>query len=210
MYLPPYTDVKDLGQLAEFIERYSFGSLVTSSADGPNGNFYPFLLDKNQDGSWTLWTHLAKSNPQWKDISTNAKCTVSFLGPHAYISPSYYKTPLNVPTWNYAAVQLKCEAELITDAGKMRKLMERLVAHFEKQNGTTWSYDLPAEFDARLLSAIVGMKLKVIEIDGKFKLSQNRKLEDYEAVEAVFTKRNSDNDREIFEYMQMTRPFPKS
>jgi transcriptional regulator len=208
MYIPPYADVKDLDLLAEFIEGHPFGSLVTSSIEGPSISFYPFLLERT-GGDFTLWTHLAKSNPQWKEIGQNPKCLVSFQGPHGYISPSYYKTPLNVPTWNYAVAQAKCEAEMIQDPNGMRELMERLVAHFEKQNGTDWKYDLPEEFDKRLLSAIVGIKLKVTEIEGKFKLSQNRKPEDYEMVEKEFAKRTSDNDRELFGYMQKTKPFAK-
>ena len=40
--------------------------------------------------------------------------------------------------------------------------------------------DLPAEFTGKMLAAIVGFEIVVERLEGKFKLSQNRRPEDVE------------------------------
>lgn len=204
MYLPSHYEIKDLPLLCSFIEDYPFGSLVTNSNSELNANHYPFLID--HAGEITLWTHLARSNPQWKNFMHSPDCLLIFTGPHAYISPTYYENKLNVPTWNYTAVHLNCDAEIVEDVLEQKVLMKRLVESFERQNSTQWNFDLPEEFSNKLLNAIVWIKFKVKKIDGKFKLSQNREKSDYQKVLTEFSNRTSDNDRELLKYMKLTMP----
>jgi transcriptional regulator len=126
MYIPAYSSVTDQELLKAFIQENSFGTLVTYS-NGLLANHYPFLLSEVNE-EVVLWTHLAKGNPQWKDISEQ-ECLVIFTGPHAYISPEYYEEKLNVPTWNYTAVHAKCEAEIVSDKLIQKELMKKLVAN---------------------------------------------------------------------------------
>lgn len=205
MYIPRYSQVQDLKLIQSFIEDYSFGTLVNATSEGVSANHYPFLVDQEGE-SLVFWTHLALGNPQWKQLSQNLKATVIFTGPHSYVSPVYYKDPLNVPTWNYTAVHASCDCEVIKDATTVKGLMERLVAHYEKKNGTTWNYELPEDFHEDLLKAIVWIKLSATSIDAKFKLSQNRDKEDYWGVIKEFSKRTSENDRELLKYMKLTTP----
>jgi len=204
MYVPNYSAVDNLDFLKDFISSHSFGSLITSSKDGISANHYPFLLSTEGEQIF-LWTHLARSNPQWKDLAN--ECTVIFTGPHAYISPTYYINELNVPTWNYTAVHAKCKAEVVSDIKLEKELMKKLVLFYETGNQTNWNYDLPEDFHEKLLKAIVWVKLEVVQLEGKFKLSQNRTQSDYESVIKNLTEKTSDNDQELLRYMHLTNPF---
>ncbi len=202
MYIPKYSATADLKLIKQLINDYGFGTLITSSINGMSANHYPFLLSEEGE-DLILWTHLARSNPQWKELN-QAECLAIFNGAHAYISPAYYLNPLNVPTWNYTAVHAKCISEIIDDHKLELELMKKLVKFYEDKNRTSWNYDLPKDFHDRLLKAIIWVKLKVVSIDGKFKLSQNREKDDYDNLIKVLSK-NSENT-ELVNYMRLTTP----
>lgn len=206
MYIPKYSNIQDATLIKSFIDEFSFGMLVNGSSEGLNGNHYPFLVDQDDEGL-VLWTHLAVGNPQWKSISSSSHpVLVIFTGPHSYISPVYYKSKLQVPTWSYTAVHATCSCEAIRDLKTAKELMHRLVNHYESKNSTNWNYELPPELDEQLLKAIVWIKLKVTSIEAKFKLSQNRDKEDYQGVIEEFTQRTSENDKQLLKYMKLTMP----
>lgn len=123
------------------------------------------------------------------------------------MSPTYYINKLNVPTWSYTAVHANCTAEVISDPSLEKEMMKQMVAFYEEKNQTDWSYDLPDDFHERLLKAIVWIKLEVESFDGKFKLSQNREQADYQNIIQIFSKKSSDNEKELLRYMKLTNPF---
>lgn len=202
MYIPKYAKVTDQKVLKDFISSHSFGMLVTQDM---NANHYPFLL-LEENGELVLYTHLARSNPQWVALD-KTECLAVFTGPHSYISPVHYVNKLNVPTWSYTAVHARCTAEVISDSEREKSLMITLVNHFEKMNGTSWDYQLPEDFHEKLLKAIVWVKLKVNALEGKFKLGQNRDQADYESLISALSKNTSDNMQEMLKLMEITNPY---
>jgi transcriptional regulator len=198
MYVPPYSAAQDPAFLHQFIEDHSFGALITA-AGALTANHYPFLLDA---AAGELWTHVARANPQAAALKDGAKCLAVFAGPHAYISPALYVKTMHVPTWNYTAVHAECEASLVEDDAAIEDILRRTVARFDDK----WKYELPPEFTAQLRRAIVGVRLKITKLEGKFKLSQNRDAEDYGSVLRAFEARTDDNSRELLGYMRTTSP----
>lgn len=203
MYIPKYASISDPKLLESFIKDHSFGTLISDA--GKNANHYPFLVTEEKN-KLILWTHFAKTNPQWQDVD-GKECLVIFTGPHAYISPVYYTHELNVPTWNYTAVHANCKASVISDPILEKELMKELVTVYETKNQTNWDYQLPEDFHENLLKAIVWIKFEVKSLDGKFKLSQNRDQADYERVVEFLEKSHSANDKELVKYMKLTKPF---
>ncbi len=200
MYIPAYASVPDRPLLVKFLREHSFGILVGADF---SANHYPFLITEEGD-DLVLWTHLARSNSQWKDLD-GKECLAVFSGPHGYISPSHYVNPLNVPTWNYTAVHAHGEVSVVSDPMIVQQRMNELVKDHEARSGTNWNYDLPEEFHRQLLAAIVWLRIRVTKLEGKFKLSQNRKREDYDRLVEALCERPG--YEELLSYMRLTDPF---
>lgn len=203
MYRPDYSISENQDLALELIRAYPLGLLISSAEQGVEANFLPFLVIQDQEETFLL-THFAKANPQWRRLQ--GEILVSFQGPHRYISAGLYKNKLNVPTWNYAAVRIHGTAEIISRASDVKEILKQTVDHFEAQNGTGWSYDLPASFQEKLEAALVGVKIKITRVEAKFKLSQNRSPADYQAVLNFFKKSPDRKDQDMFEWMIKTQP----
>ena len=61
MYIPNHFRESDERVLAEFIDAYSFGTLVTVEGALPFASHLPFLHDRE---GRTLHAHVARGNPQ--------------------------------------------------------------------------------------------------------------------------------------------------
>ena len=101
-----------------------------------------------------------------------------FHGPHAYVSPSWYGVQPSVPTWNYAVVHAAGSARVLHDPKALAEITNRLVEAFENPRPQPWRMQLPTDFRDRMLGAIVGFEIEISQLSGKFKLSQNRSLDD--------------------------------
>src|SRR5262249_4351994 len=86
--------------LVEHIERYDFGLLVSHSDDGIVASHVPFVVDRDGD-NLHLHAHLARPNPQVRQLARGGEVLAIFHGPHAYISPNWYGTGPSVPTLEY-------------------------------------------------------------------------------------------------------------
>ena len=97
-----------------------------------------------------------------------------FSGPHAYISPTWYEAEPVVPTWNYAAVHAIGPVEIIENRGALLDLVDRFVRHFEANRDQPWVFDTSTEFAKRLADQIVGLRMPVERLEGKWKVGQNQ------------------------------------
>ena len=172
MYVPEHFSEKDLATLYDWIERWSFGTLITSHRGRLEANQIPFLLDRERN---VLLGHVAKSNKQWMALMNAEDLLVQFNGPHAYVSPAWYSQPEGVPTWNYLSVQVRGKAELVKTDSETIELLRRLTNTNEALYGPGWRLeDLPAERLKAMCQAIVCFRIQISAIEGKAKLSQNR------------------------------------
>jgi transcriptional regulator len=194
MYVPGHFAEPDAEKLARLIADYSFGTLVTVSDGRPFASHIPFLYQRERN---VLLGHVARANPQWRDFSAGGEVLVIFQGPHAYVSPSWYQTP-GVPTWNYAVAHVYGRARALEDPEAVKPIVEGLTAQYERGREQPW---IP-RYDPRMLNAIVGVEVAIREVQGKFKVSQNRPAEDRAAVIAQFEKSPSDTDRALAALMK--------
>ncbi len=187
----------------QLIQDFPLGLLISNFDGKVESNYLP-MLAKIENEELVLTTHLARSNPQWKNLG--AEVLVSFQGPNRYISPTMYKGQNNVPTWNYAAVQITGKPEIVTSGPDIKEILNESVEYFESRNGTHWKYNLPASLQEKLESAIIGLKIKSLSV-AKFKLSQNRNDEDYDAVLNYLKSSSKTSDQVLWDWMIR---FPKS
>jgi transcriptional regulator len=170
MYIPPAFQNTDRASLLEFIERNSFGLLISQSAGELIASHLPLLVG-NEENETILFGHMARANGQWRRIEGDALAI--FSGPHAYISPSWYERDDLVPTRNYVAVHAYGTLDIIDDANQAQRNLEATVQFFERRMPQPWTLDLTNASLAKLLPAIVSFRIRVRRLEGKWKLGQN-------------------------------------
>ncbi len=212
MYLPaPFREERP-EVLREFIRRHPLGTLITRGASGLCANLIPFTLAETADPAdpIVLRCHVARANPQTADFIAGAECLVLFQGPEAYISPAWYATKAAtgrvVPTWNYAMVQARGVPRLIDDPTWIRAQIEALTGEHESSRPAPWAVsDAPQSFVEGMLHAIVGVEIAVTRCEGKWKVSQNRPLEDRRGVVAGLERERPDREA-MAEMVRRTLP----
>jgi transcriptional regulator len=186
MYQPPHFRVEDRAVLLDVIRANPLGLLITSGAGGLMANPIPFVIS-GEAGQERLRAHLARPNPQWREIDAGADPLVVFQSIDHYVSPGWYETKREthkvVPTWNYIIVQIRGPARVDDSAGYLSDQIDQLTREHEGKRETRWSVtDAPADFIAAQMRGIVGVEIEMREISGKFKLSQNRPVSDQQGV----------------------------
>jgi transcriptional regulator len=194
MYLPNHFSDDDPQRLADFIDDNSFGALLTVDEGRPFASHIPFIYDRDPG---ILLGHVARANPQWRHFANGSGVMVIFQGPHAYISPSWYLTP-GVPTWNYAVAHVYGSAQAVHEPEKIAHIIERLTEIHERTHDSPWR----PTYDPRMLGAIVGIEIRVREIQGKFKLSQNRSAADEAAVISRLESSGNENSAAVARLMK--------
>ena len=209
MYIPSAFAENRTGVLAEFIGRHSFGTLVTSDPSaGLCASHLPFLFQPGEGAAQaTIFSHVARANPQWRELRPESEVLVIFTGPHAYISPRWYEAKMAVPTWNYTAVHVYGRPRLIDDPKLVRKILCETVEKYEGAGPEAWSTaDLPEDFMAKMALAIVAFAIDVTRIEGKFKLNQNRSSADRRGVIAALDAAGSEDSHAIADLMRAGLP----
>lgn len=180
MYIPAHFRENDRAVLFEFIRENSFGLLVTAADNVPTATHLPFTLDAATGANGVLRAHVARANPQWKQLEPEREILVVFAGEHSYISPTWYASAPNVPTWNYTAVHAYGTPRILT-VDEMRPLLVELTGQYEGEQG--WSLDaVSAEYTDKLVRAIVGIEITITRLEGKWKMSQNKSDADRDGV----------------------------
>ena len=175
MYTPPQFNSTDRGTAAELMRAHPFATLISNDDDGlPYITHLPLVLDDRGEDGFALLGHCAKPNAHWRYLQARPTAVVSFLGPHAYLSPSVYPDLARVPTWNYLAVNCTVEARLIETPAEKDALLKRLIGQHEPAYAQQWR-DLGEEFQLKMLNGIVGFELRVKALQCKLKLNQHRK-----------------------------------
>ena len=188
MYVPPAFREDDLSTLHDVIREARLANLVTATAEGLVATPLPLFLVPDEGPHGTLYGHLARANPQWKQASTGEAMAI-FQGPDAYITPSWYATKREhgkvVPTWNYVPVHAYCPAEFYDDEARLLDAVTRLTTLHESPRPQSWAVtDAPENFIRAQLRGIIGLRLPIARIEGKRKMSQNRSAADRAAVAA--------------------------
>jgi transcriptional regulator len=205
MYLPKKFQVEDQKLILQVIEEYSFATVISESQGSIQAGHLPLYVEKTDEDLF-LVGHMARGNPQWKSFEEGKQVLCIFNGPHSYISPTFYVEPLNVPTWSYVTVHAGGTAATIHDKSELEKILETTVQKYESQKENPWRYELPEDFNAKLVKAIVGFKIKIEKLEAKFKLGQNRNEADYRKVKEHFSKATDPNGQAMYKFMLATEP----
>lgn len=180
MYVPKLFQVTDTEEVVAFIKEHGFGTVVTVHEGKPIASHIPLEYKHIGDTAY-ICGHIAYGNPQWRTFATNEHVLVIFQGPHAYISSSWYSHE-NVPTWNYQVVHVYGTATIV-DTETLIDDLTTLLAKYEhhRERPVLWDTLSPSLRDSEL-RGIVGFRIKVVEVQAAYKLSQNRNDADYRSI----------------------------
>jgi transcriptional regulator len=183
MYQPPHFREDRLDVQHRLIASHPLGLLISAGPGGLQANHVPFVIDAAASERGTLRAHLARANPQIRELAAVGECLVVFQGPQHYISPSLYQTKQEtgkvVPTWNYITVHVWGSPQIVEDAAWLRRQIDDLTARQEHARAAPWHVsDAPGPYIAAQIRGIVGLEIPVARIEGKWKVSQNRPATD--------------------------------
>jgi len=183
MYIPKPNKLDDKTDIFDLMESSSFATVVTIDDVGlPFATHVPVVLDRTHGPNGMLISHIARANPQWKHFSNGQEILVIFSGPHAYVSPSWYASNYNVPTWNYMAVHAYGRPKIVENQIRLQQMLTALVATYEQNLSPEWKVDWSDERNQNMMQAIIGFEIEITQLEGKSKLSQNKSVADQQGV----------------------------
>jgi transcriptional regulator len=180
MYRPSAFAVDDIPVLHDVIRQRVFATVVAIVDGAVTFAYAPLILDPQNGPRGGIRFHLAIGNALAK-LEDGVRVWISAVGPDAYVSPDWYKSIVTVPTWNYIAVEGEGVVRR-TSREELRQLVVDLSAQEEEKllPKPLWLIDkVPSERREALLSGIAGFSLSFERLEGKFKLSQDKKPEDF-------------------------------
>lgn len=169
VYIPKHFEVTDETEVLSFIKDNAFGQIISTVNGRLFSTHIPFLLSADKT---KIFGHMAKQNPQHSEIE-GQETLITLEGAHDYISPAWYSGP-GVPTWNYQAVHIYGKCTLFREENKLKELVDSLTHEYESTFDRPWVPD----YKPSMLDAIVGVEISITEIQCKYKLSQNRSIQD--------------------------------
>ena len=202
MYIHPAFK-PDLPAMHRLLDERGFGTLVAFDGTAPLAVHIPFLFDA-EAGSIEL--HVARANAIHEAVAACPRVLLTCTGPDAYISPDWYGSSNQVPTWNYVAVHATGEAALM-DRSVLRDHVDRLSARFERRlPKTPWT---SAKMDpnrlAAMLNAIVGITIKVTTLEGQWKLGQHKSRSDHDGAVAGLRGQGDTGSSAVADLMDRAR-----
>jgi transcriptional regulator len=189
MYRPAAYAIDDPALLHNVMRQRGFATLAAALQDEVHFAYAPVVLDVAPPTFGTVRFHLACGNPM-AEID-GEPVHLSFLAADTYVSPDWYEAKGFVPTWNYIAVEARGRARALGQP-ELRQLLIDLSAAAEKRllPKPPWLIDkLPQERFEMLFKGIRGFSVALERLEGKFKLSQDKRPTDVAGVIAALEAR---------------------
>ena len=183
------------------VRRYPFAQLITAGRSGLLATSVPIFFEEHGAGR-SMVGHMARKNLQAEEMTGGQSALALFCGPHAYISASWYRERLTVPTWNYVSAQVRGTVEPIDDPAQQIAILRQTAALLENTNRPRWTLeDAPPGRVETLLPMIRSFRLHVERIEGVTKLSQTHPPGDRQRVIRNLLQRNDEGDVDVARWM---------
>jgi transcriptional regulator len=209
LYVPPHFAADDVREVQAFIGRVGLCTLITLGAE-IDASLIPIVLHPDEGPYGTLRGHLARPNRQLDRRRPDVRALAVFQGPAHYITPSWYETKRRtakvVPTYDYAIAQARGFVRIIDDPDRMREHLAQLTAEHEATVAGDWQLsDAPHDYIDTMMRGITAFELRIDELVGKWKLSQNRPADDIDGVVNGLSALESDAARTVAKLVDEAR-----
>lgn len=186
---------------AAIVNEYPFAHLITAVGGETFATPTPIFFETDDTRS-TLVGHLTRVNPHAHALRSGQPVLAVFSGPHTYISASWYKTLLTVPTWDYIAAQVRGRIEPIDDDEGQINVLRRVAQALERENNPPWTLEqAPPGKVQQLLPRIRSFRITVERIEGVTKLNQTHPVSDRTLIIQQLLARRDTDSHEIARLM---------
>ena len=193
-YPPKHHQDYDKNHMIDVIKTYPLATVISVQNNEPFITHLP-LIYREEDGK--LIGHIDIYNPQANLLKDNNPITILFSGPQCYISPSVYTT-IQLPTWNYIKVHLKGTVKAIESKDALKQSLITMTEFLEQPDH---KYDLEPD-NPRMEGALDYIKMFEItinDLEGKFKLSQDKHPKDIRQARAELVRANQESIKEFLD-----------
>ncbi|MFT3761500.1 MAG: FMN-binding negative transcriptional regulator [Pseudoxanthomonas sp.] len=171
---------REQNDLVALIEGYPLAWLVSGTGAALTHTPLPLRCGYDADGHLShLLGHLALRNPHVARLRSDAEAMALFMGPQAYVSPSWLDDRTQAPTWNYCAAGFRLHVELCEDPESIRNELTMLVEQMEAGRPKAWRLEEMGERYQRLAANVVALRARILSVHATFKLGQDERPGDY-------------------------------
>ena len=186
--------------VTRLVREHPFAWVIAADAGDFAATPLPLRPEVDAEGRVTaLLGHFARSNPQVELLRSRPRALVLFLGPHGYVSPSWFGDRTRTPTWNYATVQYLVDVGFIDDRPGTDAVLRDLIDAMEEGRPDAWSMEETGPRLERLVTGIVAFRAVVVERRAKFKLGQDERDSEYRDITAAL---RGAGDDELLAWME--------
>lgn len=168
--------VDDRETLLTFLREHPFVTIAAAVRGRPFVAQAPVVIRELDFGEVALDFHLSRGNALAPYVVQGFRAVALATGPDAYVSPDWYGSADQVPTWNYVSTEAEGLVAPLSDA-EFVALLDDLSAQEEARLAPKkpWTREKmsPGRFET-MMRGIIGCRLTVERLEGTFKLSQNK------------------------------------
>jgi transcriptional regulator len=207
MYAPSFFQPDRAASLA-FAAARGFGTVCAYDGAKPVASALPFCLEYLNDGTPAVAFHVARGNALAARADGKSNGLIAVNGADTYVSPHWYVSPDQVPTWLYQAVHLSGPVRAMSN-DELGEHLDALSAKFESWLAPkpSWSTgEMTAGRREAMMKAIVGLVMTVDDIEGSFKLNQHKSDVDHAATAVALLGQGDADAQAIGNRMVALRP----
>lgn len=187
MRQPPIFSESRVDVMHKLMIAHPFATVVSAATGILSADHVPLVLHHDEGERGVLRGHVAISNPLFRETEGPIEVLTVFQGPQTYVTPAWYASKKEhgkvVPTWNYVVVHARGSLSFTRDTPWLMRHLHDLTAQHESHRPAPWSVsDAPAGFVEKQLKALVGFEIMIHELQGTWKVSQNKSLPDWTGV----------------------------
>lgn len=179
MYIQKHFEETRIEEMHKLIDTHPLATLIIAVDGELVVNHIPMLLESSDGQHGSLHAHISKANPLFAHLQREVDAVAIFRGAQTYISPNWYPSKhadgKQVPTWNYVVTHAHGKPRLVDDSTWLLSHLHAMTNKQEASQSQPWSMsDAPQEYIAKMMTAIVGIEMPIVKLEGKWKVSQNR------------------------------------
>lgn len=190
---------KEPEYIFQFIKEHPFATMVLKG-ERMLATHVPVMAE-GEAANFRLYSHIANHNEQADFLNDGVEVLLIFLGPHAYVSSSWYQD-VDISTWDYAAVHVNAYIRKQTRA-ELEQSLEKLVNYFEKDQPNPAYYQaIPKPMLEEHLPLITGFWCEPYKVEAIAKLHQGFNERDVESVCRNLKEQNRPLGNELSELIK--------